>query len=118
MTQKFTIKIPIYKTYVVICIGVSDEVLRKEIGDFDFPINRNDIALATSYLNKNGKSVIDFPEDLSNECVAHELLHVCFHIMQWIGFPLSDDGTEPYCYLMEYLTKEFYKNYKPCTKQK
>lgn len=50
------------------------------------------------------------PEDIS--ILNHELLHANFSILSWAGVYLSDSTEEVYAYNYQFLTKQFYVQFK------
>lgn len=114
----FKIKVELYKTSVHFLIGENDEFAEKYVeritdGDFTNGIPIDDTTYeARCLLRDDGLCVVRLAKEAPISTVTHELAHVAFHILRWVGMYHHDASEEAYCYLLEYLLKKYDKKLK------
>lgn len=50
-----------------------------------------------------------FSKKPTPQVLAHEILHGVVHVLNWIGLPLSEQGDEAYCYLLQSIMERVLK---------
>ncbi len=100
------------QSYYYVCCPTHKEfrkIVKKEIN----------LELSEKVLTEGGFYIIDvdgvdvhliWTKDKSPELIAHELMHSISYGLRKKGMPLGDDSEEAYCYLIQYLMREFLKD--------
>lgn len=118
--RTFKIDVEIYHYSFYVCIGNVKESLvfinelnglpnEKEVG-YKFK-DLNNYAGGV-FSNKGKPTILWLPkiprtsEELSN--LSHEIFHIVCHITRWVTLPLSITSEEAYCYLIGWMTKQFW----------
>lgn len=115
----FRIDVPIYKTGVYFIIDETDEVCReyvrkKTCGHWKEGVPLDNGARARVLLHESRLSFVRIQEeDLTDiPVIAHELLHVVFHILGGVNMTHAFESEEAYTYLFEYLLDQYAKKVK------
>ena len=114
----FKIQIPIYKSSIWVYVGESTESIMKHANKTygkstpdDF-FDLDDETDARVLVYKGCPRAVIFKGDVTPSIVSHEMLHVTCSLLNSRGLGFSEDSEEAFCYLLEYLVKEFYKKVK------
>lgn len=106
MLKKKTIEIPIYPIEVNFIAGDYIEFLEYISWRHGCNIDPKDNIAETHLIN--GHHYIWFEEDtITTPIMIHELGHVTFNIMNYLGLELTDQ--EAFCYMQEYLYEQISK---------
>ncbi|QPL10939.1 hypothetical protein PP754_gp098 [Pectobacterium phage Possum] len=71
----------------------------------DTPINANECAGIVTYNESRNQMVVGY--FVSNLAVlSHELSHAVISLFAYIGMPINEETTEPFAYMLEYLTDQ------------
>lgn len=122
--RTFEIDVDIYNYSFLVCIGPSNKSIDfindthnlpnlKEVGydvkdldDFGGGVFTEDNKYTILWLPSIPKTSIQLSD------LAHEIFHVVCQIMNRVSIPLTISSEEAYCYLIGYITKEFWRNVK------
>jgi hypothetical protein len=123
MKGNFTIPITIYPFDLLVSINESDKKFAKILKSIKETSKMPDLAESmtlkgcngVSFTTPRGSSIIrmsHLPIAGDFEAVfSHELLHIVHNTLKFVGMKLTDSSVEAYCYLTDYLTKQFYIEY-------
>lgn len=114
----FRIKVPIFhKKSAIYFFHGTDEEFVAAAKKYKFPrdikvgIDANEAAF--TYVNGLFCLIRFSREPFSDhDIIAHEIFHAAVHLWKYVGLRLSDDSEEAYAYLIDFITEEFYKQFK------
>jgi hypothetical protein len=119
-----------YKQETILLLGISGQEAGKEInshGNLDKIEEKNDcrgFVFDTSYMNKESYQKGRFyiyvnVNDLTEEqtTLEHELIHLTWVILDWVGVKVSANNHEAFTYFYEHLLKQIRIIIKTNTKQ-
>jgi hypothetical protein len=117
----FRIDVDMYSYGMWVCIGTPAEAVGFINRKLGLP-NRDTPSYKEMQFDTLGGKLIAYKDcvpvmwlpkvpDDSHEVASltHELLHVTFRIMDWVGCELDESSEEAYCYLHSFLVMKFYE---------
>jgi len=114
----FVVNCQIYPFDILVYFGTDFKPLFKELKKY---INNTDLSELKQMRFKAGKTVMfstgqtllwlkNKPKSISDlATLQHEIFHCANFILNRVGIQLDDNSDEAYAYLIEYLTKQIYK---------
>lgn len=113
------IKIPMYFTRFIFCIGKFDiddfkkTLIKKDkfFKEVDYEHSCPDMDDYEGSQWCFGNTIVIHVEDVGVNKVSHEILHGVFDVARTIGMKFSHDSEEFYTYMLGHVMKEFYNAY-------
>lgn len=114
--RTFRVDVDIYNYSFIVCIGdrINSIVFINKTQELKsaYPINEL-LEYNGGVFTENGKPTILWlpcipktPSDFSD--LSHEIFHVVCRILRRVGIPLKENTEEAYCYLIGWITKQFW----------
>ena len=123
----FLLKGIIYPYDTVVCLGVSkEEILQYMEKNYIDSLTSEDKDALEMPLNTKGRTLRlknnayilwtkYFPVNVEHfETLNHEIFHTSDMMLRKAGLSLSDDSDEAWAYMIGWMTREIYKNFKLC----
>lgn len=124
--MNFIIPLVIYPFDIMFSVGETDKQLRKKLkaalhedafkqaysDDFLEGFNPNGDAGQALFIPGHKQTIIRLGKHPSVGVAAHEIFHGCEMILRHLKMPLSTTNDEAYAYLIQYVTDQFYRNFK------
>ena len=119
--QQFQIPVDIFKRNILVCINEPNEEIERilvESGHDETEAKKaagydSDSIGAYAWIFENRNALIRLKgekvDPIFHDCVAHEIAHVAFAILDYVGIKLGSKSEEAYAYLIGYITREFYE---------
>lgn len=113
----FTVSLDIYPSVILVSLGQSDSSFTKAVKRFNpsrlheldgIPVTRGRCTILSD--NSVVIRLRDYPQKPSDfGCLAHEIFHAAFGLLEIFGVKPSSDSEEAYAYLIGYITSSIYK---------
>lgn len=117
-TEKIKIELEIYPSTVYVYLGLTGNQIMEDVMTFyknvDTSIINNDKFddhAGYTILIPDGTIILSVRKDYINDIgvIVHEAFHATEYILSYAGMKLSNDSSEAYAYLLEYLINKIIK---------